>query len=738
MNGIVSHGAALVPGPGHSAADRSLSIKIDPTAPEGFVVHSFAGDDPLSCRDFVRQKLALPSRSPTHSGTRQDRKAANGFQRAVLATKENPDIESFPVRTPPDAEGKPKFQQWDADGPPRRPDELRRHIYLCNLVPIRIKIKNAAGGYVNWYRVFNNGVLGWQAKKPMGYVPFPYMGAVSPFDSELAADQIYWPEGEKDCDTLANLNLPAFTFGGCGDGVPDDAAVYLTARHIVIFADNDDPGRDHAQKKAAFAHAAGAASVRIVQFPDLSTHGDVSDFISAGGTAGELMQRASAAPLWQPPPPLPAPQDLITGESSLVIRRAAEIDLQPIEWLWPLRIAIGKHTLIAGEPGLGKSQLTIALAAAVTKRGHWPCDEGRAPLGSVIILSAEDDAADTIVPRLNVAGADLDRVLIVSSVQQRNGQGRRVFNLQADLELLERKITEVGDVLLVIIDPVSSYLGKTDSHKNSDVRGTLEPLGEMASRLRVAVVSVTHFSKSVGTSAINRVIGSIAFIAAARAAFIVTRDPEDSERRLFLPAKNNLAKDGGGLAFRIEQRLIPLKNGKETIASAIFWEGDRIDRTADEVMATNENGGGERSGKDELVGFLQDCLAQGPMDVLEVEKQARAAGLLGDKQRLRQSKPFRTARKELGVLSERNGFGIGARYFLRLPETPCAPHNRMCAPTPERAHMDRGGAHEDEEDGPRSDAPQNVTTEEHAARSEKSPSNNHEPSDAVTPSDEEG
>ena len=196
----VPDGAALVPGPGHSAADRSLSIGIDLNAPEGFVVHSFAGDDPLLCRDFCKAKNWLFPRGRRHIPVqRQDRKAANGFQRAVLATKDNAAVESFPVRTPPDAEGKPKFQQWDADGPPRRPDELRRHIYLCNLVPIRIKIKNAAGGYVNWYRVFNNGVLGWQAKKPMGYVPFPYMGAVSPFDSELAADQIYWPEGEKDC-----------------------------------------------------------------------------------------------------------------------------------------------------------------------------------------------------------------------------------------------------------------------------------------------------------------------------------------------------------------------------------------------------------------------------------------------------------------------------------------------------------------------------------------------------------
>jgi len=759
MGGVVSAGGVNCPGPGHKPCDRSLRIFLDAQNPDVIRTHSFAGDDPTSCLDYALSKLGLPQREP--SRTRDNGRAyTNGHAKpkgnsaafhqlpaadpvvikARARVQDDTTCALLPSRTCPDADGKPQFYQWGDDGPPPR-NELRRHIYRRDGVPVRIKVKNANGGYVQWFRVRDGNASGWQAKRPGGYVSVPYVGAINPFDSELAGDPIVWPEGEKDCDTLANVNLPAFTFGGCGDGVPDDAAVYLTGRHIVVFADNDNPGRDHAQKKAAFARAAGAASVRIVQFPDLSTHGDVSDFIRAGGTAGELMQRANAAPLWQPPP-LAAPHDqttqVSTGESRLIVRRASEIEPKSIEWLWPLRLAIGKQTLIAGEPGLGKSQLTIALAAAVTTSGHWPCGEGRASLGSVIILSAEDDAADTIVPRLSAAGADLDRVLIVSSVQQRDGQGRRVFNLQADLELLERKINAVGDVRLVIIDPISSYLGKTDSHNNSDVRGTLEPLGEMAARLRVAVVSVTHLSKSGGTSAINRFIGSIGFVASARAAFIVTRDPDDNDRRFFITAKNNLAKDGSGLAFRIEQRLIPLKDGSETIASAIAWEGDRIDRTADEVMATNENGGSERSGKNEAVEFLKDILAQGPVDVLEMEKQARAAGLLGDTQRLRQSKPFRTARKEMGILSERDGFGIGARYLLRLPDAPCAPHNPMCALTPDRAHMDRGGAHEDEVDGRNSDAPQNVTTEEHTTRSETSQPNKYEHSDAVTLSDEEG
>jgi hypothetical protein len=155
---------------------------------------------------------------------------------------------------------------------------------------------------------------------------------------------------------------------------------------------------------------------------------------------------------------------------ALVSRCAAGIVPEKVEWLWPGRLARGKHTCIAGEPGTGKSQLTTAIVAAVTTGGMWPCGEGRAPVGNAIILSAEDGAADTIVPRLMASGADLKRVHVVSAVRKGTGQHRAV-NLQNDLEILERKIAEVGDVALVVIDPVSSYLGKTDSHKNSEVRG---------------------------------------------------------------------------------------------------------------------------------------------------------------------------------------------------------------------------------------------------------------------------
>jgi len=373
--------------------------------------------------------------------------------------------------------------------------------------------------------------------------------------------------------------------------------------------------------------------------------------------------KASAEKVAQVAPiPSDSKPDIHRGNKrELVMRCMADVTPEKIEWLWPGRIAIGKQTLIGGEPGLGKSQLTAALAAAVTTGGPWPCDEGRAPLGSVLILSAEDDASDTIRPRLDAAGADVRAVHLISAVRQADGEGRRTFNLQADLALLEDAIRRIGDVRLVVIDPVSSYLGKTDSHNNADVRGTLEPLGDMASRLRVAVISITHFSKGAGQSAVNSFIGSIAFIAAARAAFIVTRDPDsdDPARRLFVQAKNNLAGDCGGLVFRVEQRLVE----NEIVASAVTWEGERIARTADEILAANRDGN-ESPERSEAEEFLRSILSSGPQPATEIEAEAKGAGL--------SMRTVRRAQKGLGIKPYRkaesgDGLGRSGRWYWSLP-----------------------------------------------------------------------
>ena len=360
--------------------------------------------------------------------------------------------------------------------------------------------------------------------------------------------------------------------------------------------------------------------------------------------------------------------DPVAHALQLDVRRMSDVESRSIDWLWFNRIALGKQTLIGGEPGVGKSQLSAALAAAVTTGGEWPCREGRAPLGNVVILSAEDDAADTIRPRLDAAGADVTRVYQISAVQQRDGKGRRVFNLQVDLPLLEQEITRIGDVRLVIIDPISSYMGKTDSHKNADVRATLEPVGDMAARLRVAVVSITHFAKGAGKSAINSFIGSIGFIAVSRAGYTVTYDPEseDPARRLFLRGKNNLSPERRGHAFRIEQRLLP----RDILASAVVWNHEWINKTADEVLAGMVEATSGGSSLAEAESFLRDLLADGPLAAKKIEAEAENAGLSW--------RTVRRAQQALGIRAERraeagDGLGPAGRWYWTLPNHADAP-----------------------------------------------------------------
>jgi hypothetical protein len=189
--------------------------------------------------------------------------------------------------------------------------------------------------------------------------------------------------------------------------------------------------------------------------------------------------------------------------SGLWTVRGSEVIPKRVDAIWKdskggVRLARGEHTLIAGEPGLGKSQTVIAAGAAVTKAGYWPCGEGRAPLGSLIILAAEDSIEHTLVPRLIAAGADLSRVYFVQAAVTEDGKGRRTFNFQADLAKLKELIKDTSDAVLVIIDPVTAYMGKIDGHKNTDVRGVLAPLGELAQECNVAILSVTHFTKGTG------------------------------------------------------------------------------------------------------------------------------------------------------------------------------------------------------------------------------------------------
>lgn len=313
--------------------------------------------------------------------------------------------------------------------------------------------------------------------------------------------------------------------------------------------------------------------------------------------------------------------------ASPVLTRLSDVVSRPVEWLWPGRFAIGKLTLLAGDPGLGKSFVTLEMAARVSAGRPWPDRRAEAfPAGDVILLSAEDDLEDTIRPRLDAALADVTRIHAIQGVnwydEETDSSHVKSFNLEGDLPALESAVRTAIDCRLVIIDPITAFCGRADSHKNADIRGLLAPLSKLASDYRVAVVAVTHLNKSGGANALYRAMGSLAFVAAARAVWLVTKDADSPSRRLMLPAKNNLGPDIDGLAYS----LMP---GEQGGAAIVAWESDPVRVSADDALAAHERKGNKREkGKVEASGdWLKEQLRDGPLPKMELDRRARDAGM---------------------------------------------------------------------------------------------------------------
>jgi putative DNA primase/helicase len=339
-----------------------------------------------------------------------------------------------------------------------------------------------------------------------------------------------------------------------------------------------------------------------------------------------------------------------TGSSALQFDRLSDIEPEAITWIWPGRIARRKLTLFGGDPGKGKSQIGIDIGARITRADSWP-DDGVAPLGSVIVLSAEDSTADTVRPRFEAAGADLSRVHVLKAVVEQGK--RRTFNLQRDLAALGAKIDEVGDVMFVIIDPLTAYMGKVDGHQTTDVRAVLEPVSDFADRFNVAVLAITHPPKNAPAKAINAFTGSLAFVATARLAFVAIEDP-GAERNLLLPVKNNLGTLAPGLGYRLEQTIIT----NSIVAPRIAWDSAPVTTSANEALAASATGANNSSALADAKEFLAEELASGPVAQGELKRRAHDADI--------SEVTLRRAKKALGVIAAK---GRGS-WTWELPQNP--------------------------------------------------------------------
>ena len=333
--------------------------------------------------------------------------------------------------------------------------------------------------------------------------------------------------------------------------------------------------------------------------------------------------------------------------------KASEVHSKPIRWLWPKQIAKGKLTILSGDPGLGKSQITAFIAATVSQGGKWPIDRSSAEKGSVILLNAEDDAGDTITPRLQALNADLENIHLMLGISVDSDP--RGFRLDKDLEELRSAIDEMQNPQLVIIDPISAYLGGVDSYKDSEIRSLLTPLTQLAEEYDISVIAVSHLNKNSDKKAIHRISGSIGFVASARTAFSVVQDPENAENRLMLPVKNNISKDKEGFSFTI--RSVTLDSGIET--SKVSFGDQYVQKSVDEVLT----GGFKNQGQtltDEAEDFLLEIMENGECSVSDVNEKAELMGI--------PKKPLRSAQKKLGIKSVKSGFGEGGGWKWVLPE----------------------------------------------------------------------
>jgi putative DNA primase/helicase len=336
-----------------------------------------------------------------------------------------------------------------------------------------------------------------------------------------------------------------------------------------------------------------------------------------------------ADPIWDAVDAALSARDMSSfgGHDFVQLEQASSLKIVPIRWLWPGWLARGKLQILAGAPGTGKTTIAVSLAATVSSAGRFPCGTP-ANTGNVLIWTGEDDPADTLAPRLVASGADLANVFFVRGTVQ-NGEPRS-FDPGRDIGLLVQEAKRIGNVQLLIVDPVvSAIVG--DGHKANDVRRGLQPLVDLAQTLDCAVLGITHFSKgSTGRDPLERVMGSQAFGALARVVLVAAKEVSSEEdappRRFVARAKSNIGPDGGGFDYQLLQT--ELESHEGVVAAYVEWQGP-IQGSARELLGAvevEEATGDDGNERNDAKLFLTSLLSDGPVPVTRIKVDATGAG----------------------------------------------------------------------------------------------------------------
>lgn len=323
-------------------------------------------------------------------------------------------------------------------------------------------------------------------------------------------------------------------------------------------------------------------------------------------------------------------------------------DVQPeeVSWLWKPYIPKGKITFIEGDPGIGKSWLSMAMAAGITTGAAFPdAETGRAIFrvdpAIVIYLSAEDGPADTLRPRLDSLGADVSKIYVVTGTQDEKGDSAFSFD---DLILLDG-MAELLNPALIVIDPLQAYLGAgIDMHRANETRPVLAKLAALAERHNCAVLCIRHLNKGTGGKVLYRGMGSIDFTAAARSVLLAGCDQNDFSKRALIHIKSSLAPAGQAQGYE-------LKDG-------FFWTGIST-LTASELLSNEIQHSKEGNKLEEATTWLTEQLQNGPCEKKDLLELADDAGI--------KSKTLRRAAEKIGVKSYKKPGKKNGPWLWELP-----------------------------------------------------------------------
>lgn len=342
-----------------------------------------------------------------------------------------------------------------------------------------------------------------------------------------------------------------------------------------------------------------------------------------------------------------------------VVVRLSDVAPEVVSWLAPGILPFGKFAIWEGDPGTGKSTLTLDLAARIT-RGESVLGAAPQVPRDVVLVTFEDGLADTVRPRIDALGGDPHRVVAFRAVALGDGDEREP-TLPGDVEHL-RAIIEENGAALVIIDPLGAAIGEgTDSHKDASVRRVTARLARLAEDTGACVLGVRHLIKGVAANALRAGGGSIAFVASARVAMVVSLHPDDAEkpqherRRVLACVKNNLAPYPTSRMFELCQ-----PDGHDH--PRIHWLGETLLSADDLNAAATASVPEERNAATERSGWLREVLASGSLDSKEIFRLGREAGY--------PERSLRRVAHAIGVRFQREGTGRSHRTLWDLTVTP--------------------------------------------------------------------